>query len=70
MIVRVNKAKRRWLKWCRYIQKTNSQANPKRGWGTGIHAGQSGAYVDVVYAHRWAPVGIREPWYPRWGDAR
>jgi len=68
--VRVGRAKRRWIAWCRYIQKTNSQANHLRDWGTNIHAGQAKAYEDAMYAHRWAPIGVRQPWYPRWGNAK
>ena len=66
--MRVGKAKRRWLRWCRYIQKTQSESGGR--WSTGVHAGQALAYEKVMNAHRWAPHGLRAPWYPRWADPR
>lgn len=68
--MRVGKAQRRWIKWCRYVQKTQSRANAGNRWGTTLHDGQAKAYADVMYAHRWAPNGVREPWWPGWGEAR
>lgn len=68
--MRVSRAKRRWLRWCRYIQRTQSQANAHSKWGTYAHDGQARAYSDAMYAKRYYPKGVREPWYPRWGRAR
>lgn len=67
--MRVARAQRRWVRWCRYIQKTQSRANIKNKWGCEIHKGQAKAHVDVMVAHRWAPNGLRAPWYPDWGNA-
>lgn len=66
----VGRARRRWLKWCRYVQKTQTLADPRRRWGTGAHAGQARAYQDAMFAGRYAPKGVRNVWYPRWGNAK
>jgi hypothetical protein len=68
--VRVNRAKRRWLRWCRYIDKTQSMANGSRKRWTEIHVGQAKAFEDVMHARRYAPIGVRVVWYPKWGSAR
>lgn len=68
--MRVGRAKRRWLRWGRYVAATQSRASRSRGWGTECHAGQIRAYGDVMYARRWAPIGARTPWYPSWMTAR
>lgn len=68
--MRVSRAKRRWLRWCRYVDKTQTLANRSRGWGTDAHTGQAKAYADVMYAGRWVPNGIRPVWYPSWGTVR
>lgn len=67
--MRVGRAKRRWLKWCRYVQKTQTRASKQRSWGTEAHTGQAYAYYGVMYARRWAPNGLRVVWYPKWGNA-
>ena len=66
--MRANKAKRRWIKWCRYVDKTQTRS-AKSGYG-GSHVGHSKAYADAMYAHRWAPNGIRSVWFPRWATSR
>lgn len=59
-MVRVNKAKRRLIKWYRYLDHTHSRTNNKR---LGVyHRGHVNAYSDVMYARRYVPIGIREPW--------
>lgn len=63
--MRASRARRRWLKWCRYVDKTQT-----RRARSGVHYGQASAYVDVMYARRWSPKGVREPWHPKWGMAR
>lgn len=64
--MRVNKAKHRLLRWQRYIAKTGSYpANPRHG---GNHRGMVLAYSDVMYAKRYVPIGVREPWLPLWGS--
>ncbi|HET6262460.1 MAG TPA: hypothetical protein VFG99_09515 [Chloroflexia bacterium] len=62
--MRVNKAKRRWIRWCRYVDATGSQA-AQRG---GIHRGQAKAFKDAMYAHRWAPKGVRLVPVPKRGS--
>lgn len=61
-----SRARRRWLKWCRYIDKTQSET-PHRSYA-GTHTGQAKAYTDVMFAHRCTPRGARVPWYPKWGS--
>jgi hypothetical protein len=68
--VRVAKAKRRWIRWCRYVAATGTQANPHRSYGSMTHEGQAKAYEDVMYARRYAPIGVRVVWYPKWGSVR
>lgn len=68
--MRVSRAKRRWLAWCRYVDATQTRANPRRHWGTDVHTGQARAYQDVLYARRAAPHGVRTPLYPRWAHPR
>jgi hypothetical protein len=63
-----SKARRRWMRWCRYVAATQSVTTNKNYAGT--HAGQVKAYSDVMYARRYAPIGVRAPWYPRWGSVR
>ena len=58
--MRVNKAKRRLVRWYRYIDHTNSVTTNSRL--AGYHAGHMKAYSDVMYAHTWVPKGIRSPW--------
>jgi hypothetical protein len=66
--MRVNKAKRRWIRWCRYVDKTQTVAANKAYAGT--HLGQALAYESYMYANRWAPKGVRVVWYPAWGSVR
>ena len=63
-----NRARRRWLKWCRYVDRT--QTIPAGKWGSGVHAGQAKAFEGVMYAQRYYPKGLRPVWYPRWGNAK
>ena len=73
-----SKAKRRWIKWCRYVDKTQSQTAARSHAGThygqakayGTHYGQAKAYRDAMCAGRWAPNGVRVVWYPRWGSVQ
>lgn len=62
--MRVNKARRRLMKWRRYIYNTGSAPSNLRSGG--FHDGYAKAYSDVTYAHRWAPKGIRYPYFPKW----
>lgn len=58
--MKVNRAKRRLIRWYRYVDHTASQfANRRLG---GYHRGHAKAYSDVMYARRYSPIGIREPW--------
>ncbi len=59
-----NKAKRRWLKWCRYQQKTGSTCNHR--YLAGVHRGQVAAFHDHMHAKRYYPKGLRTPHSPRW----
>ncbi len=60
------KAQRRWIAWCRYVQKTGTQANRSRGWGTDAHNGHAKAFNDATFAGR----GARYLYYPSWGHPR
>lgn len=64
--MRVNKAKRKLLKWYRYTNKTKSHSGNSRY--AGYHVGLSSAYSDVMYANRYVPIGVRTPYLPRWVD--
>lgn len=64
-----SKAKRRWIRWCRYVAKTQTQAK-RSHLLPGTHAGQVKAYSDLTYAGRFYPRGVRYVWYPRWGSVR
>ncbi len=68
--MRVGKAKRRWMRWARYVAATGSEASGRRAWGGESHDGQAKAYQDVMYARRAAPRGVRVAWYPQWIDTR
>lgn len=63
-----SKARRRWLTWCRYIDKTQSMTSNRRF--AGIHAGQAKAYECVMFARRSFPRGVLVPYYPRWGTVK
>jgi hypothetical protein len=68
--VNASRARRRWLKWCRYVDKTQSiRAGSKMAF-TEIHEGQAKAYQDAMFARRYFPKGARQPFYPRWASAR
>jgi hypothetical protein len=66
--VNASKARRRWLRWCRYVQKTQSFSNGK--WGSGTHAGQAKAWEGAMFSKRYAPKGARYVRIPPWGVAR
>lgn len=57
------KARRRWLAWCRYVDKTQTQPSPRRY----VHVGQAKAYADAMFAGRAYPRGARYVYFPRWG---
>lgn len=62
--MKVNQAKKRLLRWQRYVVRTRTRpSNTRLG---GNHAGQIKAFSDVMYAQRYAPIGVREPWLPLW----
>lgn len=63
-----SRAKRRWITWCRYIDKTQTATDSK--WYAGMHRGHTKAYDDLMYARRAFPRGVRLPYYPRWGTVR
>lgn len=67
--MRVARAKRRWVKWCRYVAKTQSQTSPHRHLSS-AHRGQVDAYADYMFARRYVPRGARYVWYPKWGSVR
>jgi hypothetical protein len=55
-----SKAKRRLIRWMRYLDHTNSiSTNKARG---GYHLGHVNAYHDVSFAGLGAARGIRCPW--------
>jgi len=60
------KAKRRWLRWCRYVAATGTKAGPYGGY----HSGHAKAYDNHMFAGRYAPIGARVPYYPRWSWGR
>ena len=63
-----SRARRRWLRWCRYVDKTQSlPSNPHIG---NVHDGQALAYEDLMYARRAFPRGVRIPYYPRWATVK
>ncbi len=64
MTVRVNKAKRRWLQWSRYVARTGTVASNRLSGG--YHWGHAKAYEDVANAKRYAPIGLRSPYFARW----
>lgn len=72
--MRVNKAKRKLMKWERYHYRINKITTQPSHLYKGFiyvpapryHHGHAEAYSDVMYAHRWAPNGIREPHRTRW----
>ncbi len=62
--MRVSRAKRRWLKWARYVANTGTRTAAK---GTGgWHVGHARAFDDVHFAKRSAPSGARQPYYSHW----
>lgn len=61
-----SKARRRWIKWCRYLAATGTQANRFAG----LHNGQARAYQDLTFAGRAYPRGARYVYYPRWAVRR
>lgn len=66
-----SRARRRWLRWCRYVNATQTQAiSSGRRWGTDIHTGQVKAYHDYTFARRAFPRGARVIYYPKWGHTR
>lgn len=67
--MRVSRAKRRWIKWCRYVDKTQSRTS-LAALRSGAHLGQVDAYADYMFAHRYVPRGARYVWYPKWGSVR
>jgi hypothetical protein len=64
--VKVNRAKRRLLRWQRYTAHTDSRPTNWRLGGN--HAGMSKAFSDVMYAQTWVPKGARQPWMPLWAS--
>lgn len=63
--MRVNRAKRRLLRWQRYQAHTGSQVSGNT-WLGANHRGHIKAFSDVTYAKRFFPIGVREPWLPLW----
>lgn len=58
------KAKRRWIAWCRYVEKTDTRTKPSFA---GLHQGHTKAYQDLMFAGRAYPQGARWVYYPKWG---
>lgn len=57
-----SKAKRRALRWYRYLKSTGSvSTNKARG---GYHTAHAKAHMGCMTAGRAAPHGIRVPWTP------
>jgi hypothetical protein len=61
--VNAARAKRRWLAWCRYTQKTGSTRSDGMA-----HYGAAMAFDNHVRAGRAYPRGIRSPFFPKWGS--
>lgn len=61
-----SKAKRRWMKWCRYIATTGTAAHGSSLWITEVHRGHAKAYGDAMFAGRSYPRSARPVHYPRW----
>jgi hypothetical protein len=57
--MKVARAKRRLLKWRRYLDKTGSVSNHK--YNANYHRGHTIAYWNYMFAHRYPPVGPRIP---------
>lgn len=58
--MRVNRTKKRLNKWYRYIAHTHSiPRNKNLGY---FHRGHIKAYAGVMYAQRYVPIGVREPY--------
>ena len=66
--VNASRARRRWLRWCRYQSKTKSVCNRKSSGYS--HVGLVMAYSDATMAGRRAgrayPRGARAVYYPDW----
>jgi hypothetical protein len=55
-----SKAKRRWMKWNRYVSKTGSRTARTN------HAGHAKSHEDLMFACRAYPRGVRALYYPKW----
>lgn len=61
--MRVSRAKRRLNRWYRYVDRTGTISSNKAH--RPYHWGLVKAFNDVMYAQRYAPLGVREPWMVR-----
>lgn len=61
--MRVSKAKRRWMKWQRYVNRTKTKSTHK--YLAGNHRGMVWAYDDAMFANRYVPKGARDVWLIR-----
>lgn len=60
--MRAARAKRRALRWARYVGRMPTRAGAaKRG---GIYLGHARSYSGYMYAGRSYPTGVRVPWPP------
>ena len=55
-----SQAKRRLIRWMRYLDHT--QSVPTRRSHAGYHNGHIKAYTNYMNAGRYSPNGIRTPW--------
>lgn len=56
--MRVGRAKRRYMRWARYVQHTRT--------GKRLLNGYLMAHYDAMYAHTWAPKGVRTVYFAKW----
>ena len=61
------RARRRWLAWCRYVDKTQSRPRGNDHRPAFTHIGQAKAYQDAMFAGRAFPHGVRYVYFPKWG---
>ncbi len=59
-----SKAKRRWMKWSRYVVNTGTRTTAKNS--AGNHRGHARAYEAAMFAGRSYPRGARQLYFAKW----